>query len=748
MKKHKTLKNTILYSSIAFSLALTPNTLCAKSETDSISFSNTIRIWKSDSPEVLMQKATHVVPTERQLEALRNEFIAFIHLGPNTFTQREWGTGEEDPKIFNPKTIDTDQWCKALKDAGMKMVVLTTKHHDGFVLWQTRYTKHGIMSSPINNGQADIMKSLSASCKKYGLKLGIYLSPADLYQMRDGGLYGNLSEKTLRTIPRKVEGRPFANPTTFQFKVDDYNEYFLNQLFELLTEYGEISEVWFDGAHPKSKGGQTYDYLAWKKLIRTLAPNAVIFGREDVRWGGNEAGDTRETEWNVMPYAENPNEMTRFHDLMGQDLGSRDKLKEGNYLHYQQSEMDTSIREGWFYRDDTKQSVRSTDNVFDMYERVIGGNATLILNIPPNREGKFSDRDVKVLQETGKRIRETYAENLLKKAVNAPKELLDGDDQTSVEYLSPIEITLPSAIKVNRIMLQEPVAKTGERVEKHAIDVWTNNEWKEVAVGTNIGYKRILRFDDVTTNKIRLRILETRATPYISSISAHYYVQRPPMLSITKDINGLVHITPLKHQFKWHGKQAETQLKDESYTIYYTTDGSTPTRKSKVYTSPFAQKACVVKAVAYQNNMMGAVANEQIGHKKYTWKVEKASSEQSNHEAIKAIDANPSTYWITQAGQNHELVISLNGEQIISGLAYTPQTEHAEGMIEQMEVYAKKDNGQWKKIETIEFGNLINSPNKRFHYFKKAFKANGIMLKATRIAGNNDKASIAELDLF
>lgn len=327
MKKHKTLKNTILYSSIAFSLALTPNTLCAKSEADSISFSNTIRIWKSDSPEVLMQKATHVVPTDRQLEALRNEFIAFIHLGPNTFTQREWGTGEEDPKIFNPKTIDTDQWCKALKDAGMKMVVLTTKHHDGFVLWQTRYTKHGIMSSPINNGQADIMKSLSASCKKYGLKLGIYLSPADLYQMRDGGLYGNLSEKTLRTIPRKVEGRPFANPTTFQFKVDDYNEYFLNQLFELLTEYGEISEVWFDGAHPKSKGGQTYDYLAWKKLIRTLAPNAVIFGREDVRWGGNEAGDTRETEWNVIPYAENPNEMTRFHDLMGQDLGSRDKLK-------------------------------------------------------------------------------------------------------------------------------------------------------------------------------------------------------------------------------------------------------------------------------------------------------------------------------------------------------------------------------------------------------------------------------------
>lgn len=207
--------------------------------------------------------------------------------------------------------------------------------------------------------------------------------------MKDEGLYGNSSKKTLRTIPRPVEGRPFANKTTFQFEVDDYNEYFLNQLFELLTEYGDISEVWFDGAHPKNKGGQTYDYLAWKKLIRTLAPNAVIFGKEDVRWAGNEAGDTRETEWNVIPYQLNPNEMNRFHDLMGVDLGSRTKLFDANYLHYQQAEVDTSIREGWFYRDDETQNVRSADDVFDIYERTIGGNATLILNIHLTEKDSF-----------------------------------------------------------------------------------------------------------------------------------------------------------------------------------------------------------------------------------------------------------------------------------------------------------------------------------------------------------------------
>ena len=175
----------------------------------------------------------------------------------------EWGNGMEDPKVFDLKELDTDQWCEAMKAAGMKLVILTAKHHDGFVLWQSRYTTHGIMSSNFQGGKGDIMKSLSESCRKYGLKLGIYLSPADLYQIESpDGLYGNLSKPTKRTIPREVEGRPFANTTRFEFVVDDYNEYFLNQLFELLTEYGPIDEVWFDGAHPKRKGGQQYDYHA------------------------------------------------------------------------------------------------------------------------------------------------------------------------------------------------------------------------------------------------------------------------------------------------------------------------------------------------------------------------------------------------------------------------------------------------------------------------------------------------------
>ena len=261
----------------------------------------TLAVSPDDSPGEVLDKAVRVVPTPQQIHAMDNAFIAFVHFGPNTFTGVEWGSGIEDPAVFDLKSPDTDQWCAIFKDAGMKRVILTAKHHDGFVLWPSRYTTHGVASSPF---RGDVVKELAASCRRYGLEFGFYLSPADLYQMEaPDGLYGNGSRATLRTIPRPVAGRPFADPRTFSFEVDDYNEYFLNQLFELLTEYGPVSEVWFDGAHPKRKGGQQYNYLAWKELIHALAPNAVVFGKEDLRWCGNEAGETREAEWNVIPGA-------------------------------------------------------------------------------------------------------------------------------------------------------------------------------------------------------------------------------------------------------------------------------------------------------------------------------------------------------------------------------------------------------------------------------------------------------------
>lgn len=486
-------------------------------------YCNTVKI-DGDDANTIIEKAANVVPTANQLAALDREFIAFIHFGPNTFTGKEWGSGYESSETFALETLDTDQWCKAIKDAGMKMVIFTAKHHDGYIMWQSRYTDHGIMSSKFRDGKGDVLMDLSESCRKYGLELGIYLSPADLYQIESpDGLYGNLSKPTLRTIPREVEGRPFSNKTKFKFNVDDYNEYYLNQLFELLTEYGPISEIWLDGAHPKTKGGQTYNYNTWRELIRTLAPKANIFGREDLRWCGNEGGHTRDSEWNVVPYMANPDTLSWYNDMMADPLGGREQLCEGKYLHYQPAETDVSIRDGWFWRDNTHQQTRTADNVFDMYERSVGGNAILLLNLPPDNQGHFPEKDLKTLEETGRRIRETYGIDLLDGA-KCPKALLDNDIDTYIKVKDGEDfvVTLPEKRWMNRIVLQEAIATVGERTERFAVDARIDGEWKEIATSTNIGHKRILRVNDMETDALRFRLLQSRAMVAISKISAHY----------------------------------------------------------------------------------------------------------------------------------------------------------------------------------------------------------------------------------
>ncbi len=728
----------------------------AQAQTETVKFQSTIRVDAGDSKETILEKAIHVVPTPNQLEALRNEFIAFVHFGPNTFTQMEWGNGMEDPKIFDLRELDTDQWCEAMKAAGMKMVILTVKHHDGFCLWQSRYTTHGIMSTNFKDGKGDVLKELSASCQKYGIKLGVYLSPADLYQIESPeGLYGNLSLYTKRTIPREVFGKPFENKTTFEFVVDDYNEYFMNQLFELLTEYGPIHEVWFDGAHPKRKGGQKYNYLAWRTLIRSLAPDAVIFGKEDIRWCGNEGGQTRNTEWNVIPYDEDPNTMNDFDDLTNQDLGSNEVLlnkQKPYYLHYQPAETNTSIREGWFYREDIYQKVRNADDVFDIYERSVGGNSIFLLNIPPNREGQFPERDVNVLKEVGKRIRETYGVNLLEKATG-PKEVLDDNVNTYVlldKQPKEIIISTSKPVTINRLALQEPVATNGERVIKHAVDAYIDGSWVEIAQGTNIGYKRILRFPEITTGKIRVRILESRMVPSICNVSAYHYKTRPPMVGIKRNIEGLVSIEPVLQDFNWNitGQNSGKNL-NAGYKVYYTIDGTEPDRSSKEYMEPFLFQNGELKAVSVLNDMYGPICHERIGLIKKDWKILDVSSEISRRKAAFVCDENSYTFWMSdEHTKPHFISIDLGKNEVIKGFMYTPQRVNAKGMMEYGIFQVSDDGKTWKDIENFEFGNLINDPSKRTHYFKNAITARYVRIEAIRIAANGNELSIAEIDLF
>lgn len=714
---------------------------------------NTIKIERGESKESIIYKAAHVVPTANQLDALRNEFIAFIHFGPNTFTRMEWGNGMEDPAVFDLKTVDTDQWCRSMKDAGMKMVILTVKHHDGFVLWQSRYTDHGIMSTGFQNGKGDILRELSKSCKKYGLKLGVYLSPADLFQIENpDGLYGNLSKYTKRTIPREVPGRPFKNKTKFEFVVDDYNEYFLNQLFEILTEYGEIHEVWFDGAHPKRKGGQTYNYAAWRELIHTLAPKAVIFGREDIRWCGNEAGGTRDTEINVVAYEVNPDTASVFHDMTAEDLGSREIIYNANYLHYQPAETNTSIREGWFYRDDTNQKVRSADDVFDIYERSVGGNSIFLLNIPPNREGEFSSRDIEVLKDVGSRIRETYDVNLLEGA-KGPIELLDENNDTYLLLENGVDefvIILNGEKTINRIMLQEAIATHSERVEKHAVDAWVDNEWREIAVASNIGYKRILRFPEVTTSKIRVRVLESRLSPAISHISAHYYKTRPPQLDFSRDKDGVVTIAPMQTVFNWNpiGENAADNL-NTGYEVYYTLDGSEPTLNSAKYESPLKVEYKTLKAASYINNARGAVRSEDFGVVKRDWALIGVSSQVNNRPALNAFDAVKRTYWQSEEStENPFISLDLGEKYLLKAFTYTPQTFHSNGMMASGEIQISENGATWDTVEKFEFGNLINDPTPRTHYFEKPVTTRYIRLLVTGIAGVEKYVTISEIDFL
>ncbi|MCU4164201.1 alpha-L-fucosidase [Carboxylicivirga caseinilyticus] len=713
---------------------------------------NTIAVTETDTPDSIILKAAHVVPTQEQIKALEDEFIAFIHFGPNTFTQKEWGNGFEDPMVFNLQNINTDQWCESIKAAGMTKVIFTAKHHDGFVLWQSRYTKHGVMSSPFENGKGDVLKHLSASCQKYGLKLGIYLSPADLYQIESlDGLYGNLSSYTDRVIPRPVKGRPFENKATFTANVDDYNEYFMNQLFELLTEYGPIHEVWFDGAHPKHKGGQKYNYRAWRKMIKELAPDAVIFGKEDIRWCGNEEGDTRNTEWNVIPYQDNPQTMNMFPDLMDHDLASEEKLVQGKYLHYQPAETNTSIREGWFYRDDLTQMVRSTDDVFDMYERSVGGNSIFLLNIPPNRDGLFSDEDVKVLKETGERIKNTYGTNLFASAAGSTK-VLDGNTSTFElldETNNSIEITTKEPVTINRFVIQEAIQSHGERVADHKVEAWIKGEWKEIAKGTNIGYKRILRFPQVTSDKFRFTVLDSRYYPAIANIAAYYCDVQPPQLQLTRDIEGKVTIEPSKHVFRWklHGLDPVANL-NKNLQIRYTLDGSEPTMESELFTEPVLIESAEVKARAFNNGKQGPVLLQNVGLIKKDWKVKNTSSQLKDHEAVLAIDADVETYWLTNAGHKHTITIDLSELKILKGFSYTPQKENKEGMIQRGVVEISSNGKSWVKADDFEFGNLINMPTTRTHYFKESVEAQFVRITTKEIAGDSQQAAIAEIDLF
>ncbi len=468
----------------------------------------------------LDKRLIQVVPSPRQFAFQQLEFYSFIHFTVNTFTDREWGEGTEDPAIFNPEKLDARQWTKALKSAGMKGLILTCKHHDGFCLWPSKYTDHSIASSPYKGGKGDIVKEVSDACREDGLKFGVYLSPWD----RNNPLYG--------------QGKP-------------YDDYFVNQLTELLTNYGKVFSVWFDGACGEGPNGkkQVYDWERYYEVIRTLQPDACInVCGPDIRWCGNEAGDTRPSEWSVVParmrdtekiaslsqQADDEAFRQRKITASDRDLGSRTMLENETNLIWYPAEVNTSIRPGWFYHSTEDDKVRSLDTLLDIYYRSVGGNGTFLLNIPPTRDGLLHENDVKRLKELGDYLREAFRLNLLDNAkLSADSAEAEHDienarkDDYSAFYKTEdgvnhcvITAEWPEEQDIRFVVLKENI-QLSQRVEAFTVEVRTNGQWNTVYEGTVVGYKKIVPLTNVKGDQVRITISDARVAPTLSFVGIY-----------------------------------------------------------------------------------------------------------------------------------------------------------------------------------------------------------------------------------
>lgn len=443
------------------------------------------------------------LPTSNQLDWQDNELTMFVHFGVNTFTDREWGEGTEDEKVFNPARLDAGQWARTAKAAGFKMMILTAKHHDGFCLWPSKYTEHSVKNSPWRGGKGDVVGEFVAACRKEGLKVGLYLSPWDRH------------EKSYGDSPA-------------------YNEHYRKQLAELLTQYGEIREIWFDGACGEGPNGkrQEYDWPSVWGLARKLAPKAILFSDAgpDARWIGNEDGIAGDPCWSTVDpkHAKAPGIVDDVKNLQSGDRGGS---------VWRPGESDVSIRPGWFYHQAEDDKVKSADHLVDLYFKSVGRNSLLLLNVPPDKDGLFGDADVKRLAEFRARLDGIFKTDLARgKAATAsnvrggdktfgPSCAVDGSgdtywatDDTVTEGW--IEVDLGKPVTFNVASLREMIS-LGQRVEAYRIEAWQDGAWKTLVKGTTIGHRKLDRFEPVTAQRVRVVIEKSLACLTLREFSLH-----------------------------------------------------------------------------------------------------------------------------------------------------------------------------------------------------------------------------------
>jgi len=437
------------------------------------------------------------LPSKEQLQWHEKEFYLFIHFGPNTFTDKEWGEGNEDPSVFNPTALDCEQWARIAKKAGAKGIILTAKHHDGFCLWPSKFSTHTVRESKWKNGQGDVVKALSDACKKTGIEMGIYISPWD----RNHPVYGT----------------------------PGYNDVYLSTMKELLTNYGKFFELWWDGANGEGPNGkkQQYDFNRFQDSAFTWQPQLMIFSDigPSIRWCGNENGFLGNTNWNLL-------------DTAGFSRGSgappTDTLNQGNVngRYWIPAEADVSIRPGWFYHAAEDTKVKSPKTLFNLYLQSVGHGGNLLLNVPPDRSGKINAADSTALMGFRKIREAAFAKDVFANAKissnthpsNSLDKLTDHDINTfwvsSQQENTVLVFELPQKKQVNSIVLEEMI-KYGQRVQAFTIEVSDGNSYRTVFTGTTIGRKKIAVFEKQETDKIKITITRAKAVPVLRGVAGY-----------------------------------------------------------------------------------------------------------------------------------------------------------------------------------------------------------------------------------
>lgn len=660
------------------------------------------------------------VPSENQMRWQEMEYYAFVHFSLNTYTDQSWGYGNEDVKLFNPEKADCRQWARICKEAGMKGIIITAKHHCGFCLWPSKYTEYSIKNAPWKNGKGDMVREMADACKEYGLKLGIYLSPWDRNS--------------------KDYGKP------------EYITYFRNQLRELLTNYGPIFEIWFDGAN----GGDGYygganetrkidrnTYYDWKNtyaMIRKLQPNIVIWNdggdRADLRWVGTEEGYVGETNWSLLnATGDVPWNMLHFG------------VENGN--SWVPAEVNTSIRPEWFYHPSEDGKVKTVPFLLETYYNSIGHNGSLLLNFPIMPNGLIHSNDEKAALDFAKAVKESFAVNLSEKKKaeasdvrgNATKfgAAMAIDNNKNTYWATNDNVTKASLIidlgkptLFNRFLVQEYI-RLGQRVKAFMVEALVDGNWKELAKATTIGYKRIIRFPSVQATKVRFTITDSKSSPVISNIgiyNAPVFLNTP---SIVREQSGKVSIT----------------TNDIGPIFYYTLYGTEPSVKSNLYTAPFVADGKIeIKAIAYDpaSGKSSPVGSEKFDISRKDWKIIGIN----DGNASKILDGNTTTVWHQNGDKKMpiDLVIDLGNKYNVTGFKYLPdQNKWSSGIITNYQFYVSEDNVEWKLVSEGEFSNIKNNPVWQIKTFSPV-NARYIKLQALKNTSNDNVAGYAEMNMI